>query len=124
MNTASHGAAIRGIDAGTSEYSDWKILGNKFSSCVLAVSLAGRVCLVQGNHFAQEGVNASGTIASVTTTKLSLFGTTGSGTGANLVHGNYFGGTYSAAGGYIVGSTVDDWSGNFVIAGITTANPA
>lgn len=124
MNTASHGSGIYCIEAGGLSYSDWVIKGNKFSSCVTAVYLNGRVCLVQGNHFAQEGINASGSVASVTTTKLSLAGVSGTSSGANLVHGNYFGGTYSAAGGYIVGVTVDDWSGNYVIAGITTANPS
>ena len=124
LNTASHGAGVNCVEAGGLSYSDWKILGNKFSSCVTAVKLNGRVCLVQGNHFAQEGINAAGTVASVTTTKLNLSGVSGTSSGANLVHGNYFGGTYSVAGGYTPGVTVDDWAGNYNIAGVTTALPA
>lgn len=124
MNTASHGAGIWALEAGGLSYSDWQVKNNKFSSCVVGAYFNGRVALVQGNHFAQEGINASGAVASVTTTKLSLSGVSGTSSGANLVHGNYFGGTYSIAGGYIPGATVDDWAGNFNIAGVTAALPA
>lgn len=123
MNTASVGAGIYCLEAGGLSYSDWIIKNNKFSSCVVACYLNGRVCLVQGNHFAQEGITAAGSVGSVTTTKLTLAGVSGTNSGANLVHGNYFGGTYSHAGGYINGTTVDDWAGNYVIAGLTTALP-
>lgn len=120
MNTASNGAAILGVEAGGLSYSDWKILGNKFSSCVTAVNINGRVCLVQGNHFLIEGITAAGAIGAVCTLALDLSGTS---SGANGVHGNYLGGAYSAT-LYKVGVTVDDWAGNFNIAGITTANPS
>lgn len=120
MNTATNGAAILGVEAGGLSYSDWIIRGNKFSSCVTAVNINGRVCLIQGNHFGIEGVTAAGSLGAVCTLALDLSGTS---SGANLVHGNYLGGTYSAT-LYKVGATVDDWAGNFNIAGITTANPA
>ncbi len=120
LNTATYGAAILGVEAGGLSYSNWHIKGNKFHSCVTAVNINGRVCLVQGNHFATNGINAAGAGAAVCTLALDLSGTSSYG---NLVHGNYLGGTYSAT-LYKVGATGDDWAGNFNIAGITTANPS
>jgi len=120
FNTATNGAAILGVEAGGLSYSDWQIIGNKFSSCVTAVNINGRVCLVQGNHFLIEGITAAGALGAVTTLALDLSGTS---SGANGVHGNFLGGTYSSS-LYKVGATVDDWAGNFNIAGITAANPA
>lgn len=120
LNTATFGAAILGVEAGGLSYSAWKILNNIFDSCVTNVNINGRVCLVQGNHFGVNGINASSAVAAVTTLGLDLSGTS---SGANKVHGNYLGGAYSAT-LYKVGASLDDWAGNYNIAGITTANPA
>ena len=121
MNTASHGAAILTLASGGLSYSDWKIIGNKFSSCVSNLVLAGaRVAGIYANHFGSAGITSAGVEGAVTTTQINLSGTS---SGANQVHGNYLGGTYSSVGGYTVGAAGDDWSGNFNIAGITTANP-
>lgn len=120
LNTATYGAAILGVEAGGLSYSNWSIKGNKFHSCVTAVNINGRVCLVEGNHFAINGINAAGAGAAVCTLALDLSGTSSYG---NLVHGNYLGGTYSAT-LYKVGAGGDDWAGNYNIAGITAANPA
>ena len=120
MNTLTNGAAILGVEAGGLSYSNWTIKNNKFSSCVTAVNINGRVCLVQGNHFAINGITAAGAGAAVCTKALDLSGTSSYG---NLVHGNYLGGTYSAT-LYTIGASGDDWAGNFNIAGITAANPA
>lgn len=125
MNTATHGSAIYCVEAGGLSYSDWIIRGNKFSSCTRAIYLNGRVCLIADNHIAQAGITAAGAVnTNVTTTKINLQGATGTSSGANQVHGNYFGGTYSHAGGYTEGASGDDWSGNYLIAGLTTALPA
>lgn len=120
MNTATNGAAILGVEAGGLSYSAWKIINNIFDSCVTNVNINGRVCLVQANHFGVNGINASSAVAAVTTLGLDLSGTS---SGANKVHGNYLGGAYSAT-LYKVGATLDDWAGNFNIAGITAANPS
>lgn len=125
LNTATEGSAIYCLEAGGLSYSDWIISGNKFSSCIRAIYLNGRVCLISGNHIAQAGITSAGAVGTnVTTTKITLSGVSGTNSGANQVHGNYLGGTYSIAGGYITGASGDDWSGNFVIAGATTALPA
>jgi hypothetical protein len=120
MNTLTYGAAILGVEAGGLSYSGWKLLGNTFESCVTAVNINGRVCLVQGNHFAINGITALGAGGAVCTKALDLSGTSSYG---NLVHGNFLGGAYSGA-LYTVGASGDDWAGNFNIAGITAANPS
>jgi hypothetical protein len=120
LNTATYGAAILGVEAGGLSYSGWRIKGNVFESCVTAVNINGRVCTVEGNHFAINGINAAGAGAAVCTKALNLSGTSSYG---NMVHGNYLGGTYGAS-LYTVGASGDDWSGNWNIAGVTAANPA
>jgi hypothetical protein len=120
LNTATYGAAILGLEAGGLSYSAWHIKGNYFNAPVTAVNINGRVCLVEGNHFGINGINAAGAGAAVCTKALDLSGTSSYG---NRVHGNYLGGLYSAT-LYTVGASGDDWAGNFNIAGITTANPA
>lgn len=125
LNTATEGSAIYCLEAGGLSYSDWIIRGNKFSSCIRGIYLNGRVCLVSGNHIAQAGITAAGSVnTNVTTTKVNLSGVSGTSSGANQVHGNFFGGTYSIAGGYTPAASGDDWSGNYVVAGVTTALPA
>jgi len=121
LNTATYGCAILGVEAGGLSYSGWKIVGNTFESCVKAVNINGRVCLIEGNHFATSGINAAGAGAAVAGAGyLDLSGTSSYG---NLVHGNYLGGTYNAT-LYVAGAAGDDWAGNYNIAGITAANPA
>lgn len=125
LNTATEGSAIYCIEAGGLSYSAWQIKNNKFSSCVRAIYLNGRVCLIAGNHISQAGITAAGAVnTNVTTTKISLSGVSGTNSGANQVHGNFLGGTYSIAGGYTPAASGDDWAGNFNIAGITAALPA
>ena len=121
MNTLTNGAAIKTVAAGGLSYSFWKIIGNTFTSCVTNIILAGaRICLIQGNNFAVNGVTALGVEGAVTTMGINLSGTS---SGANMVHGNYLGGTYGVS-LYVVGTAGDDWAGNFNIAGITAANPS
>lgn len=120
LNTLTNGAAILGVEAGGLSYSAWQIKNNIFQSCVTAVNINGRVCVVQGNHFAINGITALSAVGAVCTLALDLSGTS---SGSNLVHGNYLGGTYSAT-LYKVGASGDDWAGNYNIAGITAANPA
>jgi hypothetical protein len=122
MNTATYGSAINCVETLGFNYSSWKVLGNFFTSCVKNLVLPSRVSLIQGNNFGSAGITSAGAEGAVTTTGCNLSGTN---SGANQVHGNYLGGTYSSAGGgYTVGTAGDDWAGNFNIAGITAANPA
>ena len=122
LNTASNGAAILTLAAGGLSYSDWMIINNKFSSCVKCIVLAGaRVAGIFRNHIGYAGITAAGVEGNVMTSGIVLSGTS---SGANMVHGNYLGGTYTNGGGYTAGTAGDDWAGNFNIAGITAANPA
>jgi hypothetical protein len=126
MNTATYGTAIYAVDTASNTYSAWRILDNIFDSCVRGVITPGRIAQVVGNHFAVSGVTAAGVIGTVAAANsvLSLAGQSNTGNvGACMVHGNYFAGTYSKIGGYVPAATSDDWSGNFVVAGITTAIP-
>ena len=93
MNTLTNGSAILGVEAGGLSYSNWKILRNSFNSCVTAININGRMCLVQGNHVAVNGITALGAGGAVCTLGIDLSGTSSYG---NMVHGNYLGGTYSA----------------------------
>jgi hypothetical protein len=120
FNTSTYGAAILGVEAGGLSYSGWEILNNYFHSCVTEVNINGRVCLVQGNTFAINGINAAGAGAAVCTLALDLSGTSSYG---NNVHGNFLGGAYSST-LYKIGASGDDWGGNYNIAGLTAANPA
>ena len=127
LNTASHGVGIYTLASGGLSYSFWKIENCNFSSCVTNILLAGaRLAVIKGNVFDVVGVNASGTIGTVTTLGIELDGTS---SGGNQVHANYLNGAYSST-LYKVGVSGDDWSGNYAIgggtgvaAGVTTANP-
>jgi hypothetical protein len=121
MNTATYGTAINCVETLGFAYSSWIVTGNYFTSCVKSLVLPSRVSLIANNYFQATGITAAGAEGVVTTTGIILSGTS---TMANAVHGNYFGGTYSAAAGYTTSASGDDWSGNFNIAGITTANPS
>ena len=128
FNTASHGVAIYTLASGGLSYSLWRIHSNVFTSNVTNILLAGaRIASIRYNTFDVVGVNASGTIGTVTTLGIELDGTS---SGGNQVHQNFLNGAYTAT-LYKVGASGDDWSGNFAIGagtgvanGITTANPA
>jgi hypothetical protein len=126
MNTITgvDGSAILGVEAGGLSYSAWKIRRNSFESCVEGVNICGRVCLLEGNHFGVNGVKADDTLGAVAGSHGSkkLIDLSGTGSGANKVHGNYLGGAYTST-LYAVGASGDDWAGNYNIAGITAANP-
>jgi hypothetical protein len=120
--TTVNGSAIVGVEAGGLSYSAWKIKGNSFDSCVVAVNINGRVCHVIGNYFSGlTGITAAGAVGNVCTTKLDLSGTS---SGGNRVFGNHFGLTYSHAGGYQEAATGDDWAGNYIVGGLTTGVPS
>jgi len=109
MNTATHGVAILGVEAGGLSYSAWRIERCKFFSCVTAVNINGRVCLVKDNIFMEYGINAAGSVAAVCTLALDLSGTS---SGGNCVTGNLMAGDYAAAGLYKAGASGDVWYGN------------
>ncbi|MCK9569988.1 hypothetical protein M0R72_13680 [Candidatus Pacearchaeota archaeon] len=132
MNTATHGAAILGVEAGGLSYSGWRILRNTFFSCVTAVNINGRVCRVEGNTFMEYGIAAAGTLGAVCTKGLDLSGTS---SGANVVCGNIMQGDYDSDSGlYTAGASGDCWMGNFAsdvaetevdtTTGLTIAVPA
>lgn len=123
LNTATHGAGIWLVEAGGLSYSGWQIRRNVFSSCVTAISMAARACVLEGNHILINGVTAAGALDAVCTLGINLRGANNAASnGANAVHGNYLGGTYSES--LYKDAANDDWAGNFNIAGITGANPA
>lgn len=131
MNTPTYGAAILGVEAGGLSYSGWRILRNAFFSCVTAVNINGRVCLVEGNRFMEYGISAAGAVAAVCTKALDLSGTS---SGANCVTGNIMAGDYDSDSGlYTPGTSGDCWMGNFAddvsetevdATGLTVAVPA
>lgn len=81
----------------------------RFRAGTNGVILPTQGTVIEGCHFAAGY-----------TEKIDLSG----GVGSNIVGpGNALGGTYSNAGGYTAG-TNDDWVGNFIAGGVTTADPA
>ena len=122
MNTATYGAAIKGVEAGGLSYSAWRILRNVFNSCVTAIDINGRVCQVKDNIILEYGINASSAVAAVLALGIDLSGTS---SGANTVCGNQLGGTYDAT-LYKAGASGDQWVGNYNVlsGGVTAANPA
>jgi len=120
MNTATYGAAIKGVEAGGLSYSAWKILRNIFSYCVTAIDINGRVCIIKDNIVKEYGINAAGAVAAVLALGIDLSGTS---SGGNTVFENQLAGTYGAT-LYKVGASGDCWAGNYGPAGLTTANPS
>lgn len=122
MNTETYGAAILGVEAGGLSYSGWQIKNNVFHSCVTAININGRACVVTGNTIAEYGINASSAVAAVLALGIDLSGTS---SGGNAVWGNQLGGTYGAT-LYKVGASGDQWAGNLNVltGGVTAANPA
>ena len=130
MNTATYGAAILGVEAGGLSYSAWVIERCTFKSCVTAININGRVCVIKDCVVSEYGINAAGSVAAVCTTGIHLDGTS---SGGNTVVGCQLSGDYSTAGLYKPGASGDVWVGNFAedtaeteVAdnGITVANPA
>lgn len=118
MNTATHGAAIVGVDDASSCYSGWKIIDNLFSSCVTDIDIGGRCCLVRGNVFPLGGMDATGSMsASITAKVIDLSGTN---TGGNVVTANMFDGEWDTD-LYVPGTTGDCWIGNFASIEATDA---
>jgi hypothetical protein len=122
MNTATYGAGILGVEAGGLSYSGWRILRNMFASCVTAININGRVCLVEGNTILEYGITAAGAVDAVLALGIDLSGTS---SGGNAVWRNQLGGTYNAT-LYKVGASGDQWAGNLSVisGGTTAANPA
>ena len=122
MNTVTHGVAILGVEAGGLSYSGWKIEGCTFNSCVTAININGRVCVVVDNVIMEYGINAAAAVAAVLALGIDLSGTS---SGANVVTRNQLGGTYNAT-LYKVGASGDQWAGNYNVltGGLTAANPA
>lgn len=127
MNTATYGAGIVGADAGGSAYSGWVIEDNVFHSCVKAIDLPARCCVIKGNQIPVAGNKADSTLGTVTTLGIGLDGTA---SGCNVVTENMLGGTYDAT-LYKVGNATgaaDIWAGNYspgmTTTGTTCANPA
>lgn len=127
LNTLTYGRAIRGVDSGGSAYSGWQIKGNLFHSCVTAIDLPARCCLIADNVLMEAGNKADSTLGAVMTLGIGLDGT---GSGCNQVTRNVLGGTYGAT-LYKVGNATgaaDNWAGNYsadmTTTGTTCANPA
>lgn len=119
FNTAEQGYAIWAPHSGGYTYSGWLIKDCRFLGNLVHIGLTAKSCTIGGCHLQHKGLGPDG--AEITaTTKIDL---SGDGTGWNQVHGNYLGGTYSNAGGYTAG-TNDEWIGNFIAGGLTTANPS
>lgn len=124
FNTATHGSAIRGVNAGGVNYSGWRICDNAFLHCVTAIFLSCRGALITGNTIAEYGVNPAGSVAQLLALGIDLSGTDTTSSGANCVWGNQLGGTYNAT-LYKVGASGDQWGGNWNVltGGVTAANP-
>ena len=122
--TTVYGSCILGVEAGGLSYSAWKIRNNDFNAPVEGININGRVCLIEGNHFRVNGINADGTTGAVTGSAGSkkMIDLSGTNSYGNHLHGNYLGGAYTST-LYAKSASGDDWAGNFNIAGIPTANP-
>lgn len=86
---------------------NWQIIGNQFISNTNDVTGPFTASKIIGNSF-----SLAPTAALVLT-----------GTGLNMVHGNYMPGTYAAGTLYNPG-TSDNWNGNYASTGVTAAVPA
>ena len=122
MNTATYGVAILGVEAGGLSYSGWQIKDCTFNSCVTAININGRVCVVVDNVIMEYGITAAAAVDAVLALGIDLSGTS---SGANVVTRNQLGGTYNAT-LYKVGASGDQWAGNLnaLTGGVTAANPA
>ena len=124
MNTLTYGAAILGVEAGGMAYSGWVIENNIFHSCVTAININGRCCIVRNNIFMEYGNKADSTLGAVMTLGIDLSGSASG--GCNSVYQNQLGGTYDATLYKVGAGGGDQWAGNFnsLSGGVTAANPA
>lgn len=105
MNTLTTGAAIKGAFTA----SRWVIERNIFDSCVTAIEIEGRTCIIRDNVLVETGLAANNAFGGAIMTKgVDL---TGTDTGGNKVCNNDLGGAYSNA-LYLKGGTGDEWEGN------------
>jgi hypothetical protein len=110
MNTATHGAAIFGVEAGGLSYSGWLIEDCDFNSCTTDIDINGRACVLRRNTHPIGGITAAGAVnAAVTGTAIDLSGTS---SGGNTVTGCSLAGAYTST-LYIGGAAGDNWAGNF-----------
>lgn len=115
MNTATNGAAIKGVEAGGLSYSGWVIENCIFNSCTTDIDINGRVCVLRNNIHPVGGITAAGAVnAAVTGVCIDLSGTS---SGGNTVTGCSLAGAYTST-LYIGGAAADNWAGNY--AAITT----
>lgn len=124
FNTATYGAAILTAQASPwNAYSGWVIRGNLFQSCVKAITVQARCCLIADNVLVEAGNNASGAIGTVMVDGIILSGN-GAECGANIITRNTLGGTYNLA-TYSPSQSAnaggDCWMGNFAAITVTTA---
>lgn len=82
------------------------IANNQFHESRNHVVMDSNAGMILGNVFQDVGG------AITTTTKLKLTSVLSDQGKANMVHGNYFGGEYTTANGYVP-ATGDDWGGNY-----------
>lgn len=113
QNAGGTARAITSTSSGHAIVYRSKFLRNTFWECDNCIDFGVSNRGINGSIFIGNAFQGDG-FAAAQTTKLDL-GHDVSG-GANLVMGNYFGGTYSHAGGYWESGGVggeDDWGGNF-----------
>lgn len=123
LSTATYGAGIKITETVDAYCSAWKILDCYFNSCVTAISMPARNCLIKGCTFMDYGSPvAGGAPAAVMTLGINLRGANASTmNGANSVVDNFLAGTYSET--LYKDATGDMWA-NTNIGGPTVANPA
>ena len=109
FNTALHGQAILGVDAGGLSYSGWHVEGCSFNSCVYDIVLPARCGVFAGNSHPIGGIDSTGALGAITTQAVNLSGTN---SGGNVVTGCALGGAYTSS-LYVGGSAQDSWAGNF-----------
>lgn len=129
-------AEVTALSCGSASYGNWLIADNRF--------IGGGVTTTDALLNAADGINAQilrnlftnyesvmnlddFQNALIQGNLIGLFATTGlveaSAAPGAQVSGNYFGGTYSIAGGYTADAD-SHWIGNFIAGGVTTADPA
>ncbi len=120
FNTATYGYAIHGITYTADVIpSSWLIDRCRFMGNTNHLVCRAREWVIRDSIFQHAGLGPDGAEIT-TTTKIDLSG--GANSKWNVLFGNCFGGTYSILGGY-TGGTSDEWIGNYVAGGLTTANP-
>ncbi len=112
------GRAIRSVGVGYAAPYRWFITGNQFQDCAGFIdfsNVGANGCVIAGNIL--QGVGLVSSYAH----KIDLGG--GFGDSGNMITGNTLGGTYSIIGGYVKANANDNWFGNYVSTGISSAVP-